>query len=188
MNLATLIQIATLLVWATIGFVLGRNAGEHVAIRRVEEDYVRTFSQAIPTRLAWADWRWPQLLLLSLGGALIFFGWHTNVSRSLGVSIVTFVVCYFWTRKNPPAKIAALRSVLQFDRTASVHLLRVQKIVMLVLGILMLALPSPYKYWVMGVGLVFAVIGSLIDTFWIGPAQVRRIQLLSKRLEDELGK
>ena len=160
MNLATLIQVATILLWAVIGFVLGRNAGEHIAIRRVEEDYVRVYSHQIPTRLAWADWRWPQLLLLSLGGALIFFGWHANVLRSIGVSLVTFVVSYFWTRTHPPAKIAALRNMLEFDMTASVHLLRVQKIVMLVLGVLMLALPSPYKYWVMGVGLIFALVGS----------------------------
>jgi hypothetical protein len=184
MNLATLIQVATFLLWAAIGFVLGRNAGEHIAMRRVNEDYLRLERHDIPTRFAWADWRWIQLSILSLGGALVIFGWHRNVSRSIGVSLVTFVVSYLWTRTRPPALIARLRMQIEYDGTASIRLLRVQQIVMLVLGVLMLALRSPYKYWVIGVGLIFALIGSLIDTFVIGPAQLRRIQRMNKRLDE----
>jgi hypothetical protein len=188
MNLSTLFQAASFVVWAVIGLVLGRNAGEQISMRRVDEEFARLEHREMPIRFSWADRRWLLLTLLSLGGSLVFLGWHRNVLSSLGIFLVTFVICYWWARTRPPARLARMRMQIEYDGAASIRLLRVQKFVMVALGVLMLVLPAPYKYWVIGVGLIFAVLGSLIDTLLIGPAQIRRIQRWSKRLDDEFRK
>jgi hypothetical protein len=186
MNSTNLVHLVTFVFWAVLGFILGRNAGEQVGMRRVDEEYARFEHREMPTRFPWADWQWLQVTILSLGGSFVVLGWHGNVLRSLGIFLLIFVICYWWERSRPPARVARLRMQIEQDARVSSRILHVQRYIMLVLGVLMFVLPAPYSYWVMGIGVVFALIGSLIDTFVIGPAQLRRIQRMNRDIDDLL--
>jgi len=186
MNSTTLIEIATFAFWAVIGFILGANAGEQISLRRVDEEIARVESRDMPIRFAWADWRWLQVTILCLGLSLAILGWHSIVARSLGGFVAIFVVRYWWALTRPPAKLARIRTELVKDAHLSIYILNTLKSIVVVLGILMLIAPLPYKYWVIGIGVVVAVIGSLIDALLIAPAQLRRIQRRNRDIDDLL--
>jgi hypothetical protein len=179
MKTDTLTQIATLLFWSFFGLTFGTIAADQISVLRADEALRRRQGFRVRTRHAWLD----EVLLNAL--ALAFGVCFAASTSSILIPIGVFFLGFYWRKKSnrdcPPLGFLVLRFKTRYDRAISIGALNWLAITMAVSALLVLILPTSYRLWASGFGIVAGLSHYIIHTTVL---EKDKIKVYARRSEE----